>query len=84
MDEATLLAHRAQWGTEPDPTSAALTHLTAAEQSLYHSLRSGTFGEHLRLEQEFISFASVTAAARSLDQVTSGIGTDSAPPIRCE
>lgn len=64
MDEATLLAHRAQWGTEPDPTSVALPHLTAAEQSLYHSLRSGTFGERLRLEQELISFAAVTAAAR--------------------
>jgi len=64
MDEATLLAHRSQWGTEPDPTSAALPHLTAAEQSLYHSLLNGTFGERLRLEQELISFASVTAAAR--------------------
>jgi hypothetical protein len=64
MDEATLLAHRPQWGTEPDPTSAALTHLTAAEQSLYRSLLNGTFGERLRLEQEFVSFASVTAAAR--------------------
>ena len=64
MDEGTLLAHRHQWGTEPDPTSAALPHLTPAEQSVYHSLRSGTFGERLRLEQELISFASVTAAAR--------------------
>ena len=64
MDEATLLAHRHHWGTEPDPTSAALIHLTAAEQSLYHSLRNGKFGERLRLEQEFISFASVTAVAR--------------------
>jgi hypothetical protein len=64
MDEATLLAHRAQWVTEPDPTSAALTHLTAAEQSLYQSLLNGKFGERLRLEQEFISFASVVAAAR--------------------
>jgi hypothetical protein len=64
MDEATLLAHRPQWGTEPDPTSATLTHLSVAEQSLYHSLRNGAFGERLRLEQEFISFASVTAAVR--------------------
>ena len=64
MDEDTLLAHRHHWGTESDPTSAALTHLTAAEQSLYHSLRNGKFGERLRLEQEFISFASVTAVAR--------------------
>jgi hypothetical protein len=64
MDEDTLLAHRHHWGTEPDPTSAALTHLTAAEQSLYYSLRNGKFGERLRLEQEFISFASVTAVAR--------------------
>jgi hypothetical protein len=53
-----------QWGSEPDPTSAALNHLTAAEQSVYHSLRSGRLGERLRLEQELISFASVTAAAR--------------------
>jgi hypothetical protein len=64
MDEATLLAHRSQWGSEPDPTSAALTRLTAAEQSLYFSLLNGTYGERLRLEQEFISFASVAAAAR--------------------
>jgi hypothetical protein len=64
MDEATLLAHRSQWGTEPDPTSAALTRLTAAGQSLYQSLLNGKFGERLRLEQEFISFASVAAAAR--------------------
>jgi len=62
MDEVTLLAHCSQWGTEPDPTSAALPHLTPAEQSLYQSLLNGTFGEHLRLEQEFISFASVVAA----------------------
>ena len=62
MDEATLLAHPAQWVTEPDPTSAALPYLTPAEQSLYQSLQNGTFGERLRLEQEFISFASVAAA----------------------
>jgi hypothetical protein len=64
MDEATLLAHRPHWGSEPDPASAALVHLTPAEQSLYQSLRNGTFGERLRLEQEFINFASVTAAAQ--------------------
>lgn len=62
MDEATLLAHRSQWGTEPDPTSTPLTRLTEAEQSLYQSLQSGKFGERLRLEQEFISFDSVVAA----------------------
>jgi hypothetical protein len=38
--------------------------LEAAEQSLYQSLLNGTFGERLRLEQEFTGFASVTAAAR--------------------
>lgn len=64
MDEECLLAHRPQWGTEPDPTSAALANLTTAEQSLYHCLRNGTFGERIRLEQEFVSFASVTAAVR--------------------
>jgi len=64
MDEATLLTHRSQWVTEPDPTSAALTHLTATEQSLYQSLLTDKFGERLRLEQEFISFAAVAAVAR--------------------
>ena len=64
MDEATLLAHRSHWSTEPDPTSAVPTHLTAAEQALYHSLLNDRFGERLRLEQEFISFALVGAAAR--------------------
>ena len=64
MDEECLLAHRPEWGTEPDPTAAALANLTAAEQSLYHSLRNGTFGERIRLEQELVSFASVTAAVR--------------------
>jgi hypothetical protein len=64
MDEATLLAHRSQWGAEPDQTSAALTYLTPPEQALYRALLDGTFGQRLRLEQEFISFTSVTAAAR--------------------
>jgi len=71
MDEATLLSHRSHWGTEPEPTSTALTHLTAAEQSLYQALRNGTFGERLRLEQEFVSFASITVATRLSTRMTS-------------
>jgi hypothetical protein len=35
MDRETLLAHREHWGREPSPTKTALTHLTAAEHSLY-------------------------------------------------
>jgi hypothetical protein len=62
-DLTGFAAHRTQWGIEPDPTSVALTRLTAAEQSLYQSLLNGAFGERLGLEQEFISFASVVAAA---------------------
>ncbi|WP_168709378.1 DUF3322 and DUF2220 domain-containing protein [Arthrobacter sp. PAMC25564] len=54
MDEATLLAHRDAWGSEPSPSRAALTRLTGEEAALYEALGSGQFGESVRLEQELI------------------------------
>lgn len=54
MDEATLLAHCDVWGTEPAPSRAALTRLTAEESALYDALRGDTFGTAIRLEQELI------------------------------
>ncbi|WP_426225054.1 Wadjet anti-phage system protein JetD domain-containing protein [Pseudarthrobacter sp. DSP2-3-2b1] len=54
MDQATLLAHRDVWGTEPAPSRAALTRLTAGESALYDALRGDTFGTAVRLEQELI------------------------------
>lgn len=57
MDHRTLLAHRAQWVTEPAPTNRPLTHLTPDEQTLYQDLVKGTFGPALRLEQERVRFS---------------------------
>jgi hypothetical protein len=56
MDEATLLAHQALWGQEPQPTQANLTQLTLAEQALYQILQQGAFGKNIRLEQERIAY----------------------------
>lgn len=54
MDEATLLAHRDAWGSEPAPSRAALTRLTADEAALYEALGSDAHGQSVRLEQELI------------------------------
>ncbi|MDR7083568.1 hypothetical protein J2X01_002863 [Arthrobacter ginsengisoli] len=54
MDEATLLEHRDVWGSEPQPSTAALTRLTGEESALYQALGDGTFGPAVRLEQELI------------------------------
>ncbi|QHK21818.1 hypothetical protein GU243_21515 [Pseudarthrobacter psychrotolerans] len=54
MDEATLLAHRDVWGSEPAPSRAALTRLTAEESALYEALGADRFGTSVRLEQELI------------------------------
>lgn len=54
MDEETLLAHREAWGTEPSPSRAALTRLTAEEALLYEALGNDTYGPAVRLEQELI------------------------------
>ena len=57
MDEATLLAHRSLWVTEPQPHRAdAIEHLDAAEQALYRDLRSDRWGVRVRLEQERIGW----------------------------
>ncbi|WP_211876842.1 Wadjet anti-phage system protein JetD domain-containing protein [Pseudarthrobacter albicanus] len=54
MDEATLLAHREAWGSEPTPSRAALSRLTTEESALYAALGSDQFGQSVRLEQELI------------------------------
>ncbi|GAA1763543.1 DUF3322 and DUF2220 domain-containing protein [Pseudarthrobacter sulfonivorans] len=56
MDEATLLAHREAWVTEPSPSKASLSRLTAEESALYEGLRTDAFGTAVRLEQELISW----------------------------
>ncbi|MFX1818384.1 DUF2220 family protein [Pseudarthrobacter sp. CC4] len=54
MDEATLLAHRDVWGSEPSPSRAVLGRLTDEESELYDALRSDAYGPGIRLEQELI------------------------------
>ncbi|HAG60117.1 MAG TPA: hypothetical protein DEQ49_17515 [Arthrobacter bacterium] len=54
MDQATLLAHRDAWGSEPSPSKAVLSRLTAEESALYEGLRDDAFGTAVRLEQELI------------------------------
>jgi hypothetical protein len=54
MDEATLLAHRDVWGTEPAPSKSGLGRLTADEAGLYEGLVKDTYGPAIRLEQELI------------------------------
>jgi hypothetical protein len=62
MDEETLLAHRRQLVTEPEPTNRRLDHLTEPESALYHDLIEGHHGPGVRLEQERIRFSSVRRA----------------------
>jgi len=56
MDRETLLAHRAQWGSEPRPQTRELPRLTADERMLYDELRSNRLGTNVRLEQERIAY----------------------------
>ncbi len=54
MDEATLLAHRDAWGSEPSPSRAVLSRLNTDESALYEALGNDYFGKSVRLEQELI------------------------------
>lgn len=63
MDEATLLAHRVHWTTEPTPVTDHLPLLTPAERGTYLALVHGEHGERVRLEQERIRFGVVERAA---------------------
>lgn len=66
MDRATLLAHRGQWVTEPEPSAAVLDLLGGDELALYRDLQADTFGPSVRLEQERVSFAAIEQALKLL------------------
>lgn len=67
MDHDTLLAHRAQWTHEPQPTQRDLLRLTEAERRLYDDLRWCRLrDEPLRLEQERIAFGRVERAVAAV------------------
>jgi hypothetical protein len=61
MDKETLLNHRSHWTQEPKPTHAELKHLTDEESELYIALKNNQYGDHVRLEQEFVSYAALCA-----------------------
>ena len=63
MDEPTLLSHRELWGEEKDQhASTELPLLTDSEQKLFQALKSNTWGQQVRLEQERIRWDEVQAA----------------------
>ncbi|NCP40095.1 MAG: hypothetical protein GW848_06275 [Rhodoferax sp.] len=66
MDHATLLAHRAQWGTEPQPVLRHLPRLTPEESAVFNALRDNRLQTQLRLEQERIGFGWLKAALQAL------------------
>jgi len=61
MDRETLLAHRPQWGSEPQPETRDLVRLTCQENALYDDLRRNRLGD-----QEKIGFDWVVKALRNL------------------
>ncbi len=67
MDHDTLLGHRAQWTSEPQPTQRELPRLNEAERRLYDDLRwRRVRDEPLRLEQERIGFGWIERAVAAL------------------
>jgi hypothetical protein len=70
MDRATLVAHQAHWGEEPQPLLRDLPRLDAAERALFDDLRHMRLrprhGPSLRLEQECIDFDWVQQALAAL------------------
>jgi hypothetical protein len=56
MDNATLLAHRSQWGTEPKALLRDLSRLTPDDAAVFNTLRDNRLQPGLRLEQERIGF----------------------------
>jgi hypothetical protein len=56
MDEETFLLHKDLWVAESQHPSASLPGLTPAEEDLFLGLKSGRWGENVRLEQEKIAW----------------------------
>lgn len=67
MDEATLLTHKALCGKEGTPhPDIELPNLSREEMSVYSQLRSGTWGQKLRLEQERLPWNFALAILRTV------------------
>ena len=66
MDRATLLAHAAQWGEEPQPLLRDLPRLTVEERAVFDELRDNRLRVGVRLEQERIGFGWLQQALAAL------------------
>ena len=62
MDRSTLMEHELLWGAEPDQVAHDLSRLNEAERTLFDELRYNRLRQSLRLEQEHVGFAWMTAA----------------------
>jgi hypothetical protein len=65
MDRDTLMIHKHQWVSEPQPLLRDLPHLRTEEQVLYDDLRNDRISYAVRLEQERIEFGWVKTAIES-------------------
>ncbi|MDX8409437.1 MAG: DUF2220 family protein [Mariprofundales bacterium] len=66
MDRDTLMAHQSAWVREPKQQRRDLPRLTPKEAALYDDLRHNRLGDQVRLEQERIRFADLSAAIASM------------------
>ncbi len=68
MDRATLIGHRQAWVQEPDTKRQLndLTRLNDDECALFDELRNDRLGTAVRLEQEFVGYRWIEAAAKRL------------------
>ncbi|MDP3749574.1 MAG: DUF3322 domain-containing protein [Phenylobacterium sp.] len=66
MDEATLLTHRSLWVREERPFVGELPRLSEAERRLFEDLKLNRYGDHVRLEQERITYGCLMTALRGL------------------
>ena len=64
MDRETLLTHKSFWSKEAKKQTGELRYLTEAENELYSALVNNTFGDNVRLEQEFVGFEKIKVALR--------------------
>ena len=76
MDQATLMAHAAQWGDEPQPLLRELSRLTVEERALFDALRDNRLRVGVRLEQERIGFG-------WLQQALAALPIDMTNPVAC-
>ena len=72
MDRNTLREHRERWSVERSPFMGEAEYLTNEERSLLKNLQANTWGEGVRLEQEYIPFDRVKEALNEIPMEHNG------------